>query len=571
MYTRRLFELLKEYKFFLIISLFAAFLFVAGKTGVSLFIGEFINGVFISKNYSKLSWKPVAILFGCGFLWSSSQYLMYLFSGKLAIRIAKLLRQKLYEKIVKLPTSYFDEHDSSTIISIAANDITLIETFLMNIMVQLIAQPLTVVTIIIAMFITNWKLSLYFLILGPMIALLLGLIGNKVQQLGHTMQENVAGITKSFAETIRHILVIKGFNAETNEINHFSKKNEHQLALSDKEIKIRLLALPMSDFLGITAIILILSLGAFGIQTGIATAGDVTKFASMAIVLSEPISSFNQLILIVRKIGPSAERIFKIIDQKSEEIDSKAKIGDVKGNISFKNISFSYKNNTTILNDINLNIIAGETIAIAGTSGSGKSTLMSLIPKFYNPSSGQIFIDNKNIADYCTSSLRQHIALVTQDTNLFSDTIYNNITLSKPNATMDEIIEATKIAHAHDFITAHPEGYYRYVGDNGNSLSGGERQRIILARAILRKPAILLLDEPTSALDNTSEKHITNALEKIYGNQTTIIIAHKLSTIEKADRIVIMHEGRIIEMGSHDELMNNQGYYYKLYLSNQLS
>ncbi|MGL4563356.1 MAG: ABC transporter ATP-binding protein [Brevinema sp.] len=555
----------------MVISLFSALLFVAGRTGISLFIGEFISSTFINKNYSQLNWKPMVILFGFALLWSGAQYMMYLFSGKLAIRVAHSLRGQLHEKLISLPIPYYHQNESSKLLSIAANDITLIETFLMNVMVQLIAQPLTVITIVTSMFLINWHFSLYFLILGPTIMLLLGLIGNKVQQLGKSMQENVAYITKIFSESIKHIIIIKGFNSEETEISRFKESNNKQLSLADKEIKVRLLALPMSDFLGITAIILILSLGAFGIQAGIATTEDVTKFVAMAIILSEPISSFNQLILVMRKIGPSAERVFTVIDTESEQIDAKPSINEIKGNISFKNISFSYKNNQLVLEDINLDINDGETIALVGASGSGKSTLMSLIPKFYTPSKGSLLIDGKNTSNYCASSIRQNIALVTQDTSLFSDTILNNITFSKPNATMDEVIEATTMAHAHEFISSHPDGYNRYVGNHGNNLSGGERQRIIIARAILRKPAILLLDEPTSALDNTSEKHITEALEEIYGKQTTIIIAHKLSSIQKADRIAIMHQGRIIEIGSHNELLGHNGYYKKLYLAHKLS
>ncbi|MGL4387932.1 MAG: ABC transporter transmembrane domain-containing protein, partial [Brevinema sp.] len=364
MYTKRLFQLLKEYRIFLLVSLIAALLFVTGRMGVSLFIGEFISDAFINQNITQLSWKPVAILFGFGFLWSGAQYLMYLFSGKLAIRVAHSLRRDLYQKLINLPIEYFHKNNSSHIISIAANDVTLIETFLMNVMVQLIAQPLTVITIVSAMFILNWKFSLYFLVLGPTIILLLGLIGNKVQHLGKSMQENVAHITKIFSESIRHIKVIKGFNSEKIEISRFNQSNNQQLSLADKEIKIRLVALPMSDFLGITAIILILSLGALGIQAGIATKEDVTKFVAMAIILSEPISSFNQLILVVRKIGPSAERIFKVIDSTPEQTENKTPIDNIKGNISFKNVSFSYDNKGRVLDQINLDIKAGETIAL---------------------------------------------------------------------------------------------------------------------------------------------------------------------------------------------------------------
>ncbi len=455
----------------------------------------------------------------------------------------------------------------TNLLSVGTNDITLIETFLMTIMVQLLAQPLTVVVIIGTMFVLNWKLSLYFLILGPTIIILLNRIGAHIQKLGTHMQENIAQLTKMIAETVQHIQVIKGFNSEDIEIERFKQKNDVQLALADKEIKIRLFALPMSDFLGITAIILILSLGAVGIQLGIATAGDVTKFASMAIVLSAPISSFNQLILVVKKLGPSVDRVFKIIDTP-EEIDNHTQYFDImKGDIDFQDICFFYDNNSPVLKNINLHIKANQTIAIVGYSGSGKSSLVSLIPKFYTPTSGKILIDGKDIQEYNSASIREHLSIVSQDTGLFSDSIYENIRISKPDATMDEIVIAARIAQAHEFISQHKGGYHRHVGDQGNNLSGGERQRIILARAILRSPAILILDEPTSALDNESEQKITEALENIYGLQTTIIIAHKLSTIEKADQIVVMKEGQIMEVGTHDELIAKDSYYQKLYYS----
>ncbi|MGL4367154.1 MAG: ABC transporter ATP-binding protein [Brevinemataceae bacterium] len=562
--TVRLFHLLTHYKLYVCISLFAACLFVAGRTGVSLFIGEFINNIFISQNYSSVSLHNIVILFGFGFLWSGAQYLMYLFSGKLAVRIAYRLRKNLYGKFVKLPIPYYHTHDSSHMLSVASNDITLVETFLMNIMVQLIAQPLTVVVIVSTMFVLNWKLSLYFLLLGPAIAFLLGIIGIQVQKLGKNLQENAADITKIFAESIRHIQVIKGFNSENTEIQRFNSKNKTQLELADKEIKIRLLALPMSDFLGITAVILLLSLGAVGIKVGIATAGDVTKFVAMAIVLSEPISSFNQLILVVKKLGPAAQRIFNIIDTPDELCFESQSIGDINGQIEFKNVSFAYNSHKQTLHNINLSISSGETIAVIGLSGSGKSTLISLIPKFYSPEQGQILIDNKDISLYNAASIRNAISIVTQDTSLFSDTIFNNISLSKPEASLNEITSAAETANAHQFITAHPEGYQRYVGNNGNNLSGGERQRIILARAILKKPSILLLDEPTSALDNDSEKLVTQALENIYGKQTTIIIAHKLNTVKKADKIIVMKNGHIIETGTHHELSSFESSYKQL-------
>ena len=568
--TQRLFSLLKEYKGLVFVSCIAAILFVMGRTGVSLFIGEFINDIFIAQNYSSLNIKQVLVLFAFGFLWSGAQYTMYLFSGKLAIRISHQLRERIYKKIIKLPMSYYHQNSSSNLLSITSNDITLVESFLMTIMVQLLAQPLTVIVIVSAMFTINWQLSLYFLILGPIIGVFLGLVGAKIQKIGSNMQENVAQITKVFSETMRHIQIIKGFNFEKVEIDNFKNKNNLQLSLSDQEIKIRLVALPMSDFLGITAIILILSLGAVGIQLGIATASDVTKFVAMAIILSEPISSSNQLILIVKKLGPSAKRIFDIIDTEEETDTHIKKFDHIKGDITFKDVSFSYNKDQVVLKNISLEIKARETVALVGYSGSGKSSLISLIPKFYIPNTGEVFIDGQNTLDYNLSSIRQNISIVSQDTSLFSDTIYNNIKLSKPEATMDEIIDAAKVANAHEFISQHTDAYHRYVGDQGNNLSVGERQRIILARAILRNPAILLLDEPTSSLDADSELKITKALENIYGQQTTIIIAHKLSTIEHADKIIVMKEGKILEVGSHTELIAIDSYYNKLYHAQNL-
>ncbi len=306
-------------------------------------------------------------------------------------------------------------------------------------------------------------------------------------------------------------------------------------------------------------------MGALSVRQGIATSGQIVNFILLALVLSEPLSRTTDIVLVLRKLGPAARRVFEIIDSGEKEDASLPDIGPIRGGIEFRKVGFSYEGSASTLRSINLRIEQGETVAIVGPSGAGKSSLISLVPVFYRANTGSVLIDGRDLKTVSPFSIRRQISLVTQENILFSGTIAENIRLSKPEATDSELIRAASTANAHDFIKRLPKGYQTVLGDRGTRLSGGEKQRIALARALLRKPKILILDEATSSLDAQSERAIQSAMKKILGRQTTLIVTHKLSTIAGADRIVVMEGGRIIETGTHRELVRRRGIYHRLF------
>jgi subfamily B ATP-binding cassette protein MsbA len=475
------------------------------------------------------------------------------------------IRKSIYEKIIDLPMSYFKKNKTGELISKVLNDVGVIETFFMNIMVELLIQPMTFISVVTVLLFINLKISIYFFSIAPVIGIVLIGIGNLVQKLATRVQKNIADVTSVIQESIYGIEIIKGFSVEEDTKRKFNELNNKYLSSTKKEMRVRFLGTPVSEFLGALGIIIVLFAGAFIVRANLATTSEIISFITLTLVLAEPMSKATDVFMILKRLVPAGERIFEVIDHQQEKNINLKEFGPIKGNIEFKNVYFAYENDNFVLKNINFKVREGETIAIVGHSGSGKSTLISLLMGFYELSKGEILIDGKNISLYNPASIRKQMGIVTQENILFSGTIEENIKLSNPYATLEEVIEAAKISNAHNFISRLKDGYKTEIGDRGIKLSGGERQRIALARAILRKPRILILDEATTSLDAESEKLIQIAMENILGKQTTIIIAHKLSTIMKADQIIVIENGEIVETGKHSQLISKKGIYHKLF------
>ena len=554
-----------KYPFLFISSIILSFLFVFAKVGAAFFATKYFSMAFIEKNIKSSNPFFLLILILLAFMWVFFHYLIFISSNSLSMNVMHDIRKNIYEKIIDLPMSYFKKNKTGELISKVLNDVGVIETFFMNIMVELLIQPMTLISVVTVLLFINFKLSIYFFSIAPVIGIVLIGIGNLVQKLATRVQKNIADVTSVIQESIYGIEIIKGFSVEEDTKRKFNELNNKYLSSTKKEMRVRFLGTPVSEFLGALGIIIVLFAGAFIVRANLATTSEIISFITLTLVLAEPMSKATDVFMILKRLVPAGERIFEVIDHQQEKNINLKEFGPIKGNIEFKNVYFAYENDNFVLKNINFKVREGETVAIVGHSGAGKSTLISLLMGFYELSKGEILIDGKNISLYNPASIRKQMGIVTQENILFSGTIEENIKLSNPYATLEEVIEAAKISNAHNFISRLKDGYKTEIGDRGIKLSGGERQRIALARAILRKPRILILDEATTSLDAESEKLIQIAMENILGKQTTIIIAHKLSTIMKADQIIVIENGEIVETGKHSQLISKKGIYHKLF------
>ncbi len=553
-----------HYRFLFFVSFFFAFFLAFVKVLGALQVGNFFSENFIGANFEKINIISVLILVLLGIAYAGLQYLIFLSSNSLAVSVMHDIRKDVFSKLIDLPLSYYKKNRTGDILSRILNDIGTIEIFFMNIMVDLLLQPLTFVLIICLMFYMNTRISIYFFSIVPILALILAGLGSLVQKLSANLQKNISSITSNIQETVYGIEVIKGFGVESDIREKFLTANDRHLKSGKRELRVRLLGTPVSMLIGVIEVIIILVMGALSVKNGLATSSQIVNFLFLVAVLAEPLSRMNELVMIPRKLYSAAQRVFEIIDSKEHEDFSKPDIGMVKGRIEFKSLNFEYDPGFSTLTNIDLVIEEGETVAIIGPSGAGKSSLISLIPGFYMPAPGSIFIDGKDVCGYSPLSIRKQIGLVTQENILFSGTIFDNIKFSNINASETDVLSAAALANAHQFISRLKDGYQTILGDRGVTISGGEKQRIALARAILRKPRILILDEATSSLDVESEKLIRTAMNNILGKQTTIIVTHKLSTIAYADKIVVMEEGKIKEIGDHRSLVEKNGLYKRL-------
>lgn len=483
--------------------------------------------------------------------------------------IVRDIRVSLYNKILNLPLGFFSEEHKGDIIARMSGDVNEIENSIASSLDMLVKNPILIIMYFITLIITSWQLTLFTILVLPGMAWLMGKIGRKLKKQSLSAQNKWSDTMTQVEETLGGLRIIKAFIAEKKMSKRFNDCcNEYRTAINKVTIR-QSSAHPMSEFLGTIIIVFVLWFGGSLILSDYSSINAPTFIFYLVILYSiiNPLKEFSKASYSIPKGMASVERVDKILMAENKIIEAKNPIS-IKGlekEIEFKNISFSYDRKKKVLKDINIKVEKGQTIALVGQSGSGKSTLVDLLPRYHDVQEGEILIDGVNIKDVRISDLRGLIGNVNQDAILFNDTFFNNIAFGVDFATMEQVVEAAKIANAHDFIVGTEEGYSTNIGDRGGKLSGGQRQRISIARAILKNPPILILDEATSALDTESERLVQEALERLMKTRTTIAIAHRLSTIKNADKIYVVHEGEIVEQGKHEELLVLNGYYKRLY------
>jgi len=483
------------------------------------------------------------------------------------VGVAKDLRTSMYQKILTLPVSFFTEQRKGDMMSRMSNDVGEVEGSILGSLVELVNSPFMLISTLITLFYLSPELTFFTLLVLPVMGTLIALIGKSLKKQAHEAQTEMGNIFSIVDETLKSAKVIKIFNADKLLNNRFTTSINKWLNAAVGVGKKRELASPMSEFLGsITFLIITWYGGKQIIENQSLSPEEFLVFLAMFFQILPPAKSLANSISTIQKGGPALERVIEILDAdiKIDEKENPISIQTLENSIEFKNVGFYYNEDRTILKNFNLTIPRGKTVALVGQSGSGKTTIANLLARFYDATEGEILIDGNNIKDLKVRDYRQMIGMVTQESVLFNDSVYNNILMGKPDADREEVEAAAKIANAHDFITNLSDGYDTNIGDDGNKLSGGQKQRVSIARAVLKNPPIMILDEATSALDTESERFVQEALEKMMENRTSLVIAHRLSTIQKADWIVVMERGMILEQGTHKELMDKNGAYKKL-------
>ena len=498
---------------------------------------------------------------------TGSAYLSSFFLIPLRNGVVRDIRAHVHDKVLSLPIGFFTNERKGDIMARMTGDTAEVETSIMSSLEMIFKDPIMIIVCLTMMFLISWQLTLFVLILLPTAGLLMGRVGRSLKRKSTDLQSCWGFIMSSIEETLGGMRIIKAFNAEGKIATRFNGILNNYFNLGTRVARRQALAHPMSEFLGTATIVIVLWFGGSLILSGNSTI-DAAQFIYFLIIfysIINPVKDLSKGMYAVQRGLAAMERVDKLLSTPNpiQDPEKPAQLTALNEGIEYRNVSFKYSNDY-VLRNISLNIKRGQTVALVGQSGSGKTTLTDLLPRFYDVNEGGIFIDGINIKDVKVHDLRNLMGNVNQEAILFNDTFFNNIAFGVKDATLEQVMEAARIANAHNFIMETPDGYNTNIGDRGCLLSGGQRQRISIARAILKNPPILILDEATSALDTESERLVQEALEKLMRNRTTLVVAHRLSTIRNADLICVIHEGRIVEQGKHDELVAKDGYYKHL-------
>lgn len=562
---RRLLRYLQPYTGQFVTAL--AFMLVVALTtaGAALLVRNILDDIFIRQD-ERLLWYLPGIIVGLYLVKGFSQYMQSYSMKKIGQSIVRDLRSELFAHLQKLSLSFFHKHPTGSLISRFVNDILLVQESVTMALASLLRDSLTILCLIGVIFYRDWRLALVAVVVLPAAVLPLLRFGRTSRRVGKKSQVQIGEISTIVHENVTGAKVVRAFTMEEAEIDRFNRENSRLYRLYLKMKRVEALSPAVMEVLGSLGVAGVVLFGGYQVIHRSMTPGTFFSFLTALLLLYEPIKRLASVNNRIQEALAASDRIFSVLDTEPEigEMEGALELQGVTGGIEFRDVAFSY-DREEVLQGVNLNVRTGEKVAIVGSSGAGKSTLVNMIPRFYDPTAGSLLINGRDIREYTLPSLRRQIAVVTQETILFNDTIAANILFGRPGADRKEIVAAAVAAHAEDFISSLPEGYETTVGERGMMLSGGERQRICIARAFLKNAPILILDEATSALDSESEMIVQAALSNLLEGKTALIIAHSFATVLQADRIVVIDGGRIADGGTHDELMGRSGLYRKLY------
>lgn len=529
-------------------------------------IRNIIDDVLAAKNLVALNWIALGILV-LFFLRGVFSYIQGYLMSYIANRVIIDIRNEVYARVQRLSLRFFDTRKTGSLMSRLTNDIGALQTAIVDNFVNIVKESVILIGSLVGMVILHWRLTLLCIIIVPLVSITIKYFGRKLKKSGHMMQERIADVTSHLQETIGGIRVVKSFFREDYEIARFRQINQASFGAAMKAARQSSQLSPIVEFIAAIAVTAIIWYGGWSVIDGELTAGELIAFLIYAINLANPVRRLSALYGDIQRSMAAGERVFALLDETPdirEKADAIA-LPVLRGDVVFDAVHFQYEPSKEVLSGISFHAEPGQKIALVGPSGSGKSTIANLIPRFYDVTAGAIKIDGHDIRDVTLASLREQIGIVPQDTALFNTTIEENIRYGRLDATDEEVAAAVRAANAEEFVRQLPQGLQTPIGDRGLVLSGGQRQRIAIARALLKDPRILILDEATSALDTESEQLVQAALERLMIGRTAFIIAHRLTTIQDADHILVIDRGRIVESGTHQSLLALHGMYYNLY------